>query len=197
MPDWSFPQKKEIFQQKRKRGTLIGETEVSELDRAWPFLSWLGIPSFIYFCLFEHTFMSVIYVQWLYFLFLFLFVNSALWTSVDFSADILCLETKNAKGWISTQTNRKHLLSPKKPYGPFFGFGKYDDDLLFASSQHILSSGFSFLNRKWLKMFIGIGKMMVELCSAAMLFRVWRYLNWKIHGKIEITTIFQTWMPPG
>ena len=30
------------------------------------------------------------------------------------------------------------------------------------------------------KMLIGIGNMMVELCSAEMLLSVWRYLSWKI-----------------
>jgi hypothetical protein len=45
-----------------------------------------------------------------------------------------------------------------------------------SSDQQVLSSGLLFLlKRKWLKMFMGMGKMMVELCSAAMLFKVCRY----------------------
>jgi hypothetical protein len=32
---------------------------------------------------------------------------------------------------------------------------------------------------KWSMRFMGMGKMMVELCSAAMLFSVWRYRSCK------------------
>lgn len=35
---------------------------------------------------------------------------------------------------------------------------------------------------------IGRGKTIVELCSAAMLLSVWRYLNWRAAGEPEMTS---------
>ena len=50
-----------------------------------------------------------------------------------------------------------------------------------AAMGYFLAAGSDLVNNvllAWMRL-IGIGNMMVELCSAAMLFRVWRYRNWK------------------
>ena len=49
---------------------------------------------------------------------------------------------------------------------------------------------------KWSKRFIGMGKMMVELCSAAILLKVWRYrsCNYKVVDTISEPEKKQIWV---